>query len=142
MSKFPKVLFAAAVCLSTGLTSRTFASDPSLPHTDELIKKFIQRSQEEQKEKLDEKYGFLEHRIHDLLDKNNQVKEHQDETFEMVMLEGHPFHRMIAKNGKPLTVDLDRVPNDGFVGTEELDVVDHEAGWEVGRSRHALLCLL
>ena len=83
-------------------------SDPSLPRSDVLVKKFIQRWQEEGRENLDEKFGFIEHRLYDTLDKNGSVKEHSNETFQMVLLDGHPFLRLIAKDAKPLVAEEQR----------------------------------
>ena len=92
--------------LAFGIASRvSLASDEPLPNIDDLMKKFIQRMQQEDKQKLEEKYSFIEHRLHDELDKNGVVKQHFDRTFQLVMLEGHPFLRMIAKDGKPLSAD-------------------------------------
>ncbi len=102
MSKLAKVFWAVSLSLTL---SPALASDPSLPKSDELVKKFVQRWQEEDREKLDDHYGFIERRLHDVLDKNGNVKEHSDETFQLVMLEGHPFPRLIAKDGKPLSAD-------------------------------------
>jgi hypothetical protein len=97
-----KVLCAAALSISTCLG---LPSDPSLPKSDVLVRKFIQRWQEEDHENLDEKFGFIEHRLFDTLDKNGNVKEHSDETFQMVLLDGHPFLRLIAKHAKPLAAE-------------------------------------
>jgi hypothetical protein len=94
-------LFSFSVC--EGLPS-----DPSLPKSDVLVKKFVQRWQEEDRENLDEKIGFIEHRLYDTLDRNGSVKEHSDETFQMVLLDGHPFPRLIAKDAKPLRPEEQR----------------------------------
>src|SRR5260370_6603410 len=91
-----------AAVLGLGLYAYGFDQPPN---SDELIKKFVQRSQEEDAQKLDDKYGFIEHRLHDELDKNGNVKQHFDRTFQRVMLEGHPFNRLIAVDGKPLSAD-------------------------------------
>lgn len=91
-------LFCSCVC--DGLPS-----DPSLPKSDVMVKKFVHRWQEEDRENLDERFGFIEHRLFDTLDKSGIVKEHSDETFQMVLLDGHPYPRLIAINGKPLGPD-------------------------------------
>jgi hypothetical protein len=75
------------------------------PSTDVLMKKFIERSQEEEKQNLGKNYGFIEHSIHDELDKNGKVKTHKDQTFQLIVQEGHRVRRLIAKDGKPLAVD-------------------------------------
>jgi hypothetical protein len=84
---------------------QTYGFDQPMPSSDELVKKFIQRSQEEDNQKLDDKYGYIEHRLHDDLDKNGNPKQHFDRTFQRVMLEGRPFSRLIAIDGKPLSAD-------------------------------------
>ena len=100
----PIILF----CVVAVSLSQVLASDPSLPKSDELIKKFVTRSKEEDREKLDEKYGFVEHRLHDELDKYGKVREHSDETFRYIMLKGHPYPRLIAKDGKSLVPEEQR----------------------------------
>lgn len=100
----PIILF----CVVAFSLSPALATDPSLPKSDELVKKFVARSKEEDREKLDEKYGFIEHRLHDELDKSGKVREHSDETFQLIMLGGYPYPRLIAKDGKPLVADEQR----------------------------------
>ena len=97
--KLLRILLAAAIVLGP------YVHAADQPRTDELIKKFVQRSQEEDAQKLDDKYGFIEHRLHDELDKNGNVRQRFDRTFQRVMLEGHPFNRLIAIDGKPLSAD-------------------------------------
>lgn len=105
MGKFAKVFWAVFLGLNL---SPAFASDPSLPKSDDLVKKFIARWHEEDREKLDDKYGFIERRLHDELDKNGNVRQHSDESFRHIMLVGHPYPRLIAKDGKPLSADEQR----------------------------------
>jgi len=100
-----KVLCAVAFSLTHGASIPT---DPSLPKSDVLVKKFIHRWQEEDRENLDEKFGFIEHRLYDTLDKSGGVKEHSDETFQVVLLDGRPFLRLIAKDAKPLVAEEQR----------------------------------
>src|SRR5438128_1330948 len=102
MGKLAKVFWAVALSLAL---FPSLASDPSLPKSNELVKKFVQRWQEEDREKLDNKFGFVERRLYDTLDKNGIVKEHSDETFQMVLLDGHAFLRLIAKDAKPLVAE-------------------------------------
>ncbi len=101
-SQLAKVICASALSISI---CDGIPSDPSLPKSDVLVKKFVHRWQEEDREKLDDKFGFIEHRIYDTLDKNGIVKEHSDETFQMVLLDGHAFLRLIAKDAKPLVAE-------------------------------------
>jgi hypothetical protein len=84
------------------------ASDPTQPKAADLVKKFVARSQEEERENLDDKYGFVERRLHDELDKNGGVKEHSDETFQLILLNNHRYPRLIAKDGKPLVAEEQR----------------------------------
>jgi hypothetical protein len=88
--------------------SPAFAADPSLPKADELVKKFVARVKEEDRENIDDQYGYVEHRLHDELNKDGSVKEHSDETFRIVLLENHRYPRLIAKDGKPLVSDEQR----------------------------------
>ena len=98
--------FRALLVLALGLASgASFAADEPPPNIDDVMKKFIQHMQEEDRQKLDDKYSFIEHRLHDDLDKNGAVKQHFDRTFQLVTLDGHPFLRTIAKDGKPLSAD-------------------------------------
>ncbi|HEV2350343.1 MAG TPA: hypothetical protein VG028_10915 [Terriglobia bacterium] len=105
MGKFAKVILA--VLLGLTLTP-AFASDPTLPKADDLVKKFVARAREEDGENIDDKFGFVEHRWHDVLDRNGNLKEHSDETFQLVLLQGHRYPRLIAKDGKPLVPDEQR----------------------------------
>lgn len=95
-------LFPGAFLLSLWLPLAS-ASDEELPKAEDLIKKFAQRWREEEKQKLEENYGFIEHRIFEQFDKGGNVKEHQDRRFQLVMLEDKPFLRWIEKDGKPLS---------------------------------------
>jgi hypothetical protein len=98
--------FYALLIVALGLApGASFAADEPPLNIDDVMKKFIQRVQEEDKQKLDDKYSFIEHRLRDELDKNGAVKQHFDRTFQLVTLEGHPFLRTIAKDGKPLSAD-------------------------------------
>jgi hypothetical protein len=78
---------------------------PPLPTAGELMKKFVARSQEEDKANLDHKFGFLERRVFEELDKNGRVKAHRDQTFRLLMVGKFRVMRQIAKDGKPLTAD-------------------------------------
>lgn len=84
------------------------AADATLPKASDLVGKFVARSQEEDRENFDDKYGFIERRLHDELDRNGNVKEHSDETFQIILLENHRYPRLIAKDGKPLVADEQR----------------------------------
>jgi len=48
-------------------------------------------------------YGYSLLSIEDKLDKNGSVQEHTERQFETVLLDGHPFRRLVSKNGKPVT---------------------------------------
>lgn len=95
--------FIAGVCISPAL-----ASDPTLPKASLLVKQFVARAKEEDHENLDQKYGFIERRLHDELDRSGNVREHSDETFQLILLENHRYPRLIAKDGKPLVPDEQR----------------------------------
>src|SRR5690348_6559245 len=102
---FAFILWGAAACLTI---SPAIATDPSLPKANELVKKFVARVQEEDRQNLDDQYGYVEHRLHDELDKKGNVREHSDETFQIVLLKSHRYPRLIAKDGKPLIPDEQR----------------------------------
>ncbi|HLY62744.1 MAG TPA: hypothetical protein VKV95_18525 [Terriglobia bacterium] len=106
----PKVqIFAGFLwTVTAGVCVFPAASGPTLPKADELVEKFVARSHQEERENLDDKYGYIERRLHDELDKNGTVREHSDETFQIVLLENHSFPRLIAKDGKPLVADEQR----------------------------------
>lgn len=106
-----RILLIAAACQAVAAGAAAPSGD-ALPKADELVKKFAARMREEDKRDLDERYGFTEHRIHDELDKNGKVKEHSDRGYQKVEVEGVPYRRWIAKDGKPLSGDDIRQQHD------------------------------
>ena len=105
-NSFGRVLLVAAACQAMAAWGAgATAPGDALPKADDLVKKFAARMLEEDKRKRDERFGFTERRIHDELDKNGNVKDHRDRGYRKVEVEGMPYLRWIAKDGKPLSGD-------------------------------------
>ncbi len=106
------ILAAALTCGLIAQAAATGQPAEMLPRGDDLMRKFVARSQQEDKQRLDERYGFIERRIHDELDKNGNVKEHSDRGYQKIELDGTGYLRWIAKDGKPLTGDEIKIQHD------------------------------
>jgi hypothetical protein len=64
----------------------------------------IQRLLEAQKANGDriQPYTYIEEAVHSTYDKNGALKRDYTETSEIIFVEGYPFHKLVARNGKPL----------------------------------------
>ena len=75
MFKAKRFSWAAWAVMMSLCCPHVFAADSSLPNMNELMKRFIHRSLEEDEERLDKKYGYDEHRITEHFDENGGVRQ-------------------------------------------------------------------
>lgn len=82
-------------------------SEPAakLPSSDEVMKKAVARAKYEKDKKQEDRFAFTQLSVSEELDKNGKVKERNQYTHQVVLVEGRPYQRLVEKNGKPLTGD-------------------------------------
>jgi hypothetical protein len=76
-------------------------SDEPLPDIPDLLEEV--RKNEDEVDRLLEKYTYTEVITRREIDSNGQMKVKESETFELTFYKGNRLRRLVAKNGKPLT---------------------------------------
>lgn len=91
-----------------GARPQTPPADQPLPKVDELVKRFIDRSFQEEKQNATERYGFVRRSVRDELDADGKLKKRTDVTWQTLLVDGLRIERQIGNNGLPLTVEEQR----------------------------------
>jgi hypothetical protein len=94
------------ISLGLLLSALAFAQAPLHPQhaltVQEILKRVAERAESEKTSNIDSRYGFSMLSIQEQLDNEGKVKEHTELQYETVLVEGHPYQKLVAKNGKPL----------------------------------------
>jgi hypothetical protein len=91
-----RVLPLSACCvLSLAGVSSAAAADPK-----DIACRAVQRNV--RNDQLARQYTYLQHNDVRTLDGSGQITERERKTFDITLLEGSPYHRLIAKDDKPL----------------------------------------
>lgn len=69
------------------------------------MKKAVARAKYEKDKKQEDRFAFTQSSVSEELDKNGKVKERNEYTHQVVLIEGKPYQRLVEKNGKPLAGD-------------------------------------
>jgi len=104
MRKFTALAFVSLLA-SCGLAQSASSKPPDMQ---ELMRRVVQRAQEEKEARLDARYTYRQRRTIDKLDSDGKVTEHTVMLFDVIPADGQTLYRMIEKNGRPLTADEQR----------------------------------
>lgn len=83
------------------IASAAAVASATAPEVQELLKQSVANTERNWKEAPE--FAFTEHDIDEKLDSNGAVKSKVDKTSEVTMMDGSPYWRLIAVNGKPLS---------------------------------------
>lgn len=100
----PRPTVIAVLMLSCMLTLPLAASD-ALPKADEVLQQAIERAKWEREHKVGEDWVSAKRNVDQKLNKEGEVEETTERFYEPVLIQGKPFSRLVAKNGKPLSDD-------------------------------------
>ncbi|MGH9718996.1 MAG: hypothetical protein ACRD8O_02200 [Bryobacteraceae bacterium] len=82
------------------------AAQAEVPDADAIVRRSVVMDEENWKRAR--MYTFVEHIVEREFDGRGNPKPPESETFDITMLEGSPFRRLIARNDKPLSADEER----------------------------------
>lgn len=80
-----------------------FAADAPLPEADKIMKRVIARSDEIARAPSSPQYQYSRRHIIEELDDQGEVTERKDKEYEVVLLAGWPYSRLVKMDGKPLS---------------------------------------
>jgi hypothetical protein len=103
---FVVLILATACC--------TFAESPNVQY---LLRTSVANTERNWKQSPD--FAFTEHDINEKLDSKGDVKSKTDKTYEVTMLDGSPYQRLIAVNGEPLASDEAKAEYQKFVAERQ-----------------------
>jgi len=117
----PSLVLLSAVFAAGALLAQT-APDPL-----QIVRKSVELDQSNWQRMKD--YTWIARQTDRLLDSSGQVKSQKSEKWETVVIFGEPFHRMLERNGKPLS------PQDQRKEQEKLDRAVAKRQGETPRQR-------
>jgi hypothetical protein len=103
LSPMRRLFFLLLLFLPAALFPQDATHVAPLPTAEELLQRMVARAQHDQENDPDKTYAYKIHNVTDQLDADGKVKEHHDANFQMVLIEGEPFPRLVDKDGKPLS---------------------------------------
>ncbi len=80
-----------------------FAADAPLPEADKIMARVIARSDEVARAPSSSQYQYARRHIIEELDGQGEVTERKDKEYEVVLLAGWPYSRLVKVDGKPLS---------------------------------------
>jgi len=94
---------------SLSLSLASLAGQPSpAPDVKTIMSNVLARAKETENTKTQSAYTFRQHDTVEDLAEGDRVKERTELDFECFPIDGQPYQRLVAKNGRPLTADEKR----------------------------------
>lgn len=102
-NKLQLSLAAVLALVSPGIGAAQNAT--GLPTAKEIIDKVVERARWVEQNRPALQYSYTQHLTIEKLDDNNAVKEREERVYQLVLIEGEPYLRLVEKNGKPASPD-------------------------------------
>ncbi|MCW5965775.1 MAG: hypothetical protein KIT83_17180 [Bryobacterales bacterium] len=101
------VSVAISLAAQNGGFARATASSPASPlSAQEIMERSLKAS--ERNWRIAEDYAWRETRVFRKLDKQGTVKDQESKTYDVTMIEGKEYERLVMENGEPLPPDKER----------------------------------
>jgi hypothetical protein len=96
-----RAFLSASAALAGLLLSGAAVAMPPAPDVKDLIKKSVVANDSDWKALPN--YSHQEHDVEGKLDSNGHLRNKQEKTYRVMMIDGSPYNELIAVNGEPLT---------------------------------------